>query len=31
VTTQAKDVAGNALDQDPSAPGGQAKAWTFGT
>jgi hypothetical protein len=31
VTTQAKDLAGNALDQDPSTPGDQPKSWTFTT
>jgi Tol biopolymer transport system component len=31
VTTGAKDVAGNALDQDPSASGNQQKAWYFTT
>jgi hypothetical protein len=31
VTTGAKDVAGNALDQDPSAAGNQQKAWYFTT
>ncbi len=29
VTGGAKDLAGNALDQDPSVTGNQAKAWTF--
>jgi len=31
VTTGAKDVAGNALDQDPSAVGNQQKVWYFTT
>jgi hypothetical protein len=31
VTTEAKDLAGNALDQDPSASGNQQKKWTFTT
>jgi hypothetical protein len=31
VTTEAKDMAGNALDQDSVAEGDQAKAWTFRT
>lgn len=29
VTTEAKDLAGNALDQDPNAPDEQEKVWTF--
>jgi hypothetical protein len=29
VTTGAKDVAGNALDQNPSVSGNQSKVWTF--
>ena len=31
VTTEAKDVAGNALDQNPSLAGAQQKAWFFTT
>ncbi len=31
VTTAAKDAAGNALDQDPSAQDSQQKVWTFTT
>ena len=31
VTTGAKDVVGNALDQDPSASGNQPKEWYFTT
>jgi Ca2+-binding RTX toxin-like protein len=31
VTTGAKDLAGNALDQDPSATGDQQKSWSFTT
>ena len=31
VTTGAKDVAGNALDQDPAASGNQQKVWYFTT
>ena len=31
VTTGAKDLAGNALDQNPTTTGNQQKAWTFTT
>ncbi len=31
VTSGAKDLAGNALDQNPTATGSQPKAWTFTT
>ena len=31
VTTGAKDLAGNALDQNPTHSGLQQKAWTFKT
>ena len=31
VTTESKDMAGNALNQDSVAEGDQAKAWTFRT
>ena len=31
VTTGAKDLAGNALDQDPTKAGNQPKSWTFTT
>jgi hypothetical protein len=29
VTTGAKDLVGNALDQDPSVTGNQQKVWSF--
>ncbi len=29
VTTGARDLAGNALDQDPTTAGDQQKSWTF--
>jgi hypothetical protein len=29
ITTGAKDVAGNQLDQDPNTAGSQQKAWSF--
>ncbi len=29
LTTQAKDLAGNGLDQNPSTVGNQAKSWRF--
>jgi hypothetical protein len=29
VTTGTKDLAGNALDQDPAKTGNQAKLWSF--
>jgi len=29
ITTQAKDLAGNGLDQDPNTAGNQAKSWKF--
>jgi hypothetical protein len=31
VTTGAKDVTGNALDQNPTTTGNQQKSWTFTT
>ena len=31
VTTGARDLSGNALDQDPSATGNQQKIWFFTT
>jgi Bacterial Ig-like domain len=31
VTTEAKDLAGNQLDQNPSVAGAQQKAWLFTT
>ena len=31
VTTEAKDMAGNALDQDRTASGNQPKVWAFST
>jgi hypothetical protein len=31
VTTRAKDLAGNSLDQNPSVGGNQNKTWTFTT
>lgn len=29
ITTGAKDLAGNALDQNPAVSGSQAKTWSF--
>jgi hypothetical protein len=31
VTTEAKDLAGNALDQNPTHEGNQPKGWAFTT